>query len=460
MIKKSKTSNVTEGVIWKQVLVFFVPILIGAFFQHFYTLVDTWIVGKYLGPVALAAVGGSASKIITMLINFFVGVSSGITAYAARHFGAQEYHRLEDAINNGIVLFAALGISFSALAMFFAEEILLRMATPAVTMDDATVYLRTFLAGLIFCIMFNLFSGILRALGDSKRPLFVLMICSVVNIALDFIFILALDWGVFGVALATCIAQALSAIILAFMIFQSMNEAILSHSQVNHCHKQGVVQLNVMKGILIIGLPAGLQSIMFSLSNIVVQSGVNTFDFETVAAWTAYVRIDSIVDMVLGALAGTVITFVGQNYGAGNMLRVQRVVKEIIIMSYIVVAALMAVFMLFRYQLLGLFVEGEILEMAASFMFIVMPMYLLTIPQQMLSNALRGLGQSFVPMLLTMVGVVGLRIFWVKILLPLNPTMHFMIACYPTSAVLMSVIFIVYYKFYLKHLIRKIEVGI
>ncbi|MFV0314829.1 MAG: MATE family efflux transporter, partial [Anaerotignum sp.] len=306
-----RQNRITEGSIWKEVLIFFFPIVISAFFQHFYTIVDGIIVGQNLGDMAFSAVGGSASKISVMLINFFVGVSSGITAYASRFYGKQDLRSVKQVIFNGSFIFIILGIVISVLGFIMTPKLLSAMYTPVETMGYAVVYLRTFLSGLIFCIMYNTFSGVLRAIGDAKTPLYVLIFCSFVNIILDILFVVVCKWDVFGVAFATLIAQFMSAIILGMLLYKR-----LAHEKM-----KVYIDGEMIKDICKIGIPAGLQSIMYGLSNILVQGAINGFGYITVTAWAAYVKIDNIVDIFVSSLASTVITFVGQNLGAGNIDR-------------------------------------------------------------------------------------------------------------------------------------------
>ena len=431
-------NDLTSGVIWKQVLWFFIPVVIGAFFQHLYTIVDTIIVGKGLGTIELAAVGGSASKLIVMITNFFIGVSSGITAYASISYGEKNYYKLKSIIYNGLVLFVPLGIIISILGFLFSNNFLVMMKTPTDTIDLANIYLKTYLAGILFCVMYNTFAGVLRAMGDTKRPLYVLLFCSIVNITLDILLALVFQMGVFGVALATVISQALSALILAIILVKTLKSTGDYRCRIN---------LQEIKQISIIGIPAGIQSMMFSLSNMAVQSAVNSFSTVAVAAWTAYVKLDSIVDVVVSSLSNTIIPFVGQNIGAKNHRRAKQSVNQIILISYAIIATLTVIFMLNRVFLLSLFTNDfEVVKIASKLIFIIMPMYLLTIPQQMFSQALRARGKSFFPMILTLVGVVGLRVFWVCFVLPKNPSLILLAVCYPISAFIMSVIFTVYYK--------------
>lgn len=437
-----KDNKIVSGTIWKEVILFFMPITIGAFFQHFYAIVDTIIVGKLLGTIELSAVGGSASKIIVLLINFFVGVSCGITALSSQYFGKKDTHKLYSVVYNGTIVFTLLSIVLSSVGILYSNRMLELMKTPLETLEMANLYLKTYLGGIIFCVLYNLFSGILRALGDAKKPLYVLMFCSVLNIILDVVFAVILHKGVFGIALATVLSQAVSVIILIKMVRDALPRLERYECKINK---------SVIKEICVIGIPAGLQSIMFSLSNIVVQSGVNTFGAVSVASWSAYIRIDSIVDVFLSSLGSTVITFVGQNFGANKVDRVKKCVHQIMLISYGLIGTLVGAFILCRVPLLSLFTkDAEVISLGSKILCVILPMYLLAIPQQIFSQALRGLGESFIPMILTLVGVVVVRLVWVKILLPIKPTLSFLGLCYPFSALLMSMIFTCYYRIRIK----------
>ncbi len=441
----TQANRITEGILWKEILLFFVPILIGSFFQHMYSIADTIVVGRGLGTLELAAVGGSASKVIILITNFFIGVSSGITAYASRYYGKQDYSAVKATIYNGILFFSFLGIVLSVLGIVFCKEILLVMNTPLDTMDFSMVYLQTYLVGIIFCVIYNTLAGVLRALGDAKRPLYVLIFCSFLNIVLDILLALVLDFGVFGIAVATVFSQALSAVILLCLIVKNLR----GKGAYKAC-----IDIAIMKDIALVGIPAGIQSIMFSFSNIAVQASVNTFNAITVAAWVAYLRIDGIVDMFLSAVSGTVITFVGQNYGAGKMDRVKESIRSVIGISYVLVTVFIAVFILVREPLFSLFTtDTEVIRIAGEIMFIILPMYLLTIPQQMLSQASRGLGYSFMPMIFTLICIVGMRFVWVYIIMPINPSLELLAFCYPVSALLASCVFIMYFR----KLIKEVE---
>lgn len=439
-------NEIVEGVLWKQILRFFFPIIICAFFQHFYIMVDTMIVGKFLGDVELAAVGGSATKLITLLINFFVGLSAGITAYAARYYGAKHYETLKNTVFSGLVLFVVLGIFISILGLHVSENILLWMHTPEETIAFAQTYLDTYLVGMLFCILYNILSGLLRGLGDAKSPLYVLIFCSLCNIALDLVLVLWIPLGVFGVALATLISQSISVCILLVALYKRMPRT----------DTKPKLEWQLMKQMSQLGFPAGLQSIMYSLSNIAVQSAINSLNTIAVTSWVAYVKIDSIVDIFVSALAATVITFVGQNLGANRFDRVKKSVNHTIVISYMITGTLIALLLFLRQPMLSLFTNSkEVIHIGSNLMWIVMPMYLLSIPHQIYAQALRGLGKSVLPTLLTMIGVVGMRCFWVYGVFPSYNNIYILAICYPVSAFILSIGFTGYYKYEIKQYEKK-----
>ncbi len=436
--------DLTQGIIWKQVILFFIPLLIGAFFQHLYTIIDTIIIGKALGTTQLSAVGGSATKLIVLYTNFFVGVSSGITAYASRFYGEKNYEKLRNLIFNGTLFFAVFGLILAILGIVLSPQYFTLLNTPENTLADATLYLHTYLCGLIFTVLYNTFAGILRALGDSQRPLYVLMFCSVMNISLDIFFTYQLSLGVFGIALATVLSQGTSALILGYLLLRTMKELDQSKAK---------IQLLQMKEIATLGIPAGIQSIMYSISNMAVQSGINSFGASSVAAWTAYGKLDSIADLFLSSLASTVLPFVGQNLGANKLERAKKAVWQIMGMSFLFLSTLIALFIWQKDWLLGLFTyDLEVISIGGQVMWVLLPMYILGIPQQIFSQALRGMGLTFMPMILTLVGVVGLRFGWLAIVMPLSPSLPQLGLVYPLSSLLMSTVFSIYYAREIKKL--------
>lgn len=445
------TNNITEGVIWKQILRFFVPILIGSFFQQLYALVDAIVVGRGLGTAELAAVGGSAAKMIATITNFFIGISTGITAYTARSFGEKDYNKLKDIVFNGFVLFFSIGLVIAGVSYVFSYEFLTMMGTPEDSIHLSNTYLRTYLGGILFCVIYNLLAGILRAMGDAKKPLYVLVFCCLLNIVLDILLALVFRLGVFGVAAATVISQLISAILLCVLFFRALKGTPAYRVKFNG---------SLCKSIALLGIPAGVQSMLASFSNIAVQSTVNSFSTLTVAAWAAYIKIDGIMDTVLSSFSGTVITFVGQNLGVKNMKRVKDSVNQTMLLSCVFMPLLGGFFLLSRNFFLSLFTEDtQVVAIGGSIMFAVIPMYLTTIPQYILSQAVRGMGRSVVPMVLGLFGSVVLRLSWIYFILPSNPTVTFLGLSYPVISFIMSTLFFIYYRIVVKKVEQEMLVN-
>ena len=312
--------GIVEGVIWKQLLIYFFPILLGTFFQQLYNTVDAVVVGNYLGKEALAAVGGATGTIINLLVGFFVGLSSGATVVISQYFGSGDEDGVSRAVHTSIALSLAGGIFLTFVGIFGARWALEMMGTTADVIGGATDYMRIYFAGVIMNLLYNMSSGILRAIGDSRRPMIYLIICCLVNIVLDILFVGFMHMGVAGAAIATISSQAVSAILTMRALMRT-----------EECYKFVIKKLRVdfplLGRILRIGFPAGIQSMMYSISNLLIQANINALGTDTMAAWTAFGKVDSIIWMVMGAFSVSVTTFVGQNWGAGKVDRVKTSIR-------------------------------------------------------------------------------------------------------------------------------------
>ena len=310
-------NQITEGIIWRQLLLFFFPILLGTFFQQLYNTIDSVIVGQFVGKEALAAVGGSSAQIVAFVVGFFTGLSSGASVTIAQFFGAKDSRSANKGLHTAYAIAAFGGLILTVSGIILTPFLLEMMNTPADIVADSAVYLRIYFAGIIFVLIYNMGSAILRATGDSKRPLYYLIVCCIINIVLDVLFVIVFHMGVMGVAVATLIAQAVSAVLVTLKLMRS--EGILKLSV-----KQIRFHGSILKMQLKLGLPTGFEAILFSITNIAIQSAVNTFGTDTTAAWSAYGKLDAIFWMVSTAFGIAITTFVGQNYGAGKMDRVRK----------------------------------------------------------------------------------------------------------------------------------------
>ena len=278
MDKKEKINQITEGVIWKQLLLFFFPIVFGTFFQQIYNTADTIVVGRFVGKQALAAVGGSASQIANLIVGFFVGLSSGAAVVISQFYGAKDKKNLSKALHTAFAFSIAAGIVLTVVGIFLTRPALLLMKTPADVVEDSAVYLHIYFGGMVFNLVYNMGAAILRAVGDSKRPLYVLIITCVLNIILDLLFVVAFGMGVTGVAVATVTSQVISALIVTVMLLKTREIYVLKINQIRFDRR-------MLFSVLRIGIPAGLESVMYNISNIVIQVFVNNLGTDTVAAW-------------------------------------------------------------------------------------------------------------------------------------------------------------------------------
>ena len=404
---QNTTNQITEGVIWKQLLIFFFPILFGTFFQQLYNTADAIIVGNFVGKEALASVGGSASTIINLLVGFFVGLSSGATVIISQYYGADNRRRVSDSVHTAIALAIAGGIVIMLLGLVSARFALTAMGTPDDILSLSLTYMKIYYLGTIPSMIYNMGSGILRAVGDSKRPLYFLIASCLVNIVLDLLFVAVLGMGVTGAAIATIASQFFSAILTLIALLRTQDSYRLIVSKIRF-HR------DLLFDIIKIGLPAGLQSAMYSISNLLIQSSINSFGTDTIAAWTAYGKVDSIFWMIMGAYGVSITTFAGQNFGGTILLLFTR--------------------------------DTNVINICIGMMRVVSPAYITYICIEILSGTCRGCGDSFFPMLLTCFGVCVLRILWITIAVPLRHEVATVAFSYPLTWTITSILFILYYK--------------
>lgn len=435
-----KTKNeITEGVIWKQLLLFFFPILLGTFFQQLYNTIDSVIVGQFVGKEALASVGGSSAQIVSLVVGFFTGLSSGAAVTIAQFVGARKEKTANAGLHNAFAIAAAGGIALTLTGILAAPFMLRLMNTPAEIMDGSLAYLRIYFAGILFVLVYNMGSAILRATGDSKTPLYILIICCIVNIILDMAFVLLFHMGVTGVAIATLLAQAVSAVLVTRKLTRSGGVLRLSLRKIRFHGPLLSMQLKL-------GLPTGFESILFAITNIAIQSAINTFGTDTTAAWSAFGKLDAIFWMISTAFGISITTFVGQNYGAGKMDRVRRSTLVCLCMDLAVSCFLVAVLILTRTLLFRLFTADEaVVRIGSDMLMFIIPWYIVYVFIEVLGGSLRGRGNVLVPVVITLLGVCVLRIIWLAGVMKISPTIHAIIFSYPVTWVVTAAAFIGYY---------------
>ena len=438
------SNPIIDGVIWKQLLLYFFPILVGSFCQQLYNTVDTVIVGQFVGTNALAAVGGSAAQITSLVFYLITGLSTGATVAISQFIGAKKPDLLDRNLHCAYAFAIVGSIVFTIIGLIVTPIVLEMMNTEAVLMEDAILYLRIFFAGLIFSFIYNMGSGILRAAGDSRRPLYYLMICCVVNIVLDLVFVLWFRMGVAGVAIATVIAQAVSAVLVTISLMRSYDMMKLDLRRIR-------IFPAVLAQQMRIGVPAAINSIMYCLANIIIQSSLNTFGTDAVAACAAFGKLDAVYWMISSAFGTSICTFVGQNYGARKMDRVHKSVRVCMVMSFAVSALIIVGLFAARVPLFRIFTtDAAVVAMGVQMLELIVPCYILYVPIEIFSCTLRGMGDVILPTILTLSGVCVLRIVWIVFLVPLFPAVSTVLMSYPVSWGVTAVLFIVYYLWYWK----------
>ncbi len=441
MARRSNINNITEGIIWRQLLAFFFPILLGSFFQQLYNTVDAVVVGRFVGKQALAAVGGSTGTLINLLIGLFNGIASGATVVISQFYGAARYKDATKAIRTSVALALAGGAVLTVVGLALSGVALRAIATPADAFDMALTYIRIYFSGITFSLIYNMGAGIIRAMGDSRRPLYFLIVSCLINIVADLLLVVELNMGVAGAAIATVLSQAVSALLVLRYLSKGSGEFSVRFKKLGF-------EKGITGSIIRIGVPIALQSTLYSVSNIIIQSAINSFGTDASAAWTAYGKIDSLFWMMISAFGIAITTFSGQNFGAMRYDRVRQSVRACLGMSLLVTLAVTGVTLLGGRWILGLFTDDTaVLEIGFSMVRNLSPFYFTSICVELLSGAVRGAGDSLVPTLSTVLAICGLRAFWVVAVVPLQRTLEMVELSYPITWSAASLLFILYYLF-------------
>ncbi|MBQ3796362.1 MAG: MATE family efflux transporter [Butyrivibrio sp.] len=451
-IRSDRSENkITEGSILKGMLGYFWALLLGTFFQQFYNTVDAVIVGKAVGSDGLAAVGGSAAMVVNLFVGFFMGLSSGATVVIAQFYGAGRDEEVKKAVHTAIALAVAGGIFITVVGLLISSWVIKVMNTPAEVVEASTAYLRIFFLGMVANLVYNISAGILRAVGDSKRPLIVLIISCFVNIFLDVFFVIILGLGkigikegVIGVAIATVICQIISAVIVVVMLSRSSDS-----------YKLYVRQIGFDKDMLVrivqIGFPAGIQTTMYTLSNMLIQASINEFGKDATAAWAAYGKIDVLFWMTISSLGTSVTTFAGQNFGAGKYDRVRSSTRYGFLIAFVITVPLSIILFLWGKGFLYIFVDdANVIDIGIQMIKFLAPFYCTYIGVEIFSGVLRGVGSALVPMLITLSGICLLRVGWILIVFPMHKTIETVETSYPITWITTSTLFLIYYLIYVK----------
>ena len=424
--------DMTHGPLAKKIFTFAVPLALSSMLQQLFNAADLAVVGRFTNPQAMAAVGSNAS-VISLLVSLFIGLSVGANVVVGNLIGAGRREKLSDAVHTIIAVALVSGIALTVIGNLAAKPILLLMGAPENVLNLAVVYLRSYFCGMPMITLYNFASAILRSKGDSARPFLAMVLAGVLNVALNLVFVIVLHLSVVGVALATVISNCLSGGLMVYYLMTEDADFRLDFRRLR-------IEPVILKKMVKIGLPAGLQGMVFSLSNVVIQSAVNSFGSDCIAGMTAGQNFDFISYCLLNAFAQACVTFTSQNYGAMDPERCKRVWRISMGLGVGIDMAFIAVMYLFRSQLIQLFTtDPEVIRYAMIRVTYAFTLHFLCATYEITGGALRGMDRSAVPALISIFGTCAARLLYVQFFFPLYRTPEVLILVYPVTWVLTTI---------------------
>ncbi len=451
MAKGRYDINMTSGVLFPKIVSFAIPLMLTGLLQLVYNAADVMVVGRFAGSTSLAAVGATSS-LVNLLLNFFLGLSMGSGVVVAKHIGADNGAEVHKALHSAMLLAIISGVAIAVLGFAISPLALKAMGTPEDILPLSVTYLRIFFLGTPASMIYNYGAAIIRATGDSKRPLYILTFTGIVNVVLNLWFVIQFKMDVAGVALATIISQFLSAIFVLYILLNINSYVHLSIKKLKFYKEE-------LLDILKIGIPSGIQSSLFSLANVVIQSSINSFGAAAVAGNTASINIDGIIHTCCNAVSQTATTFTSQNYGAGQIKRIRRIYFNCVGVT-IVIYAICCVFLLgFGPQVLSVFsTDPEVIELGLIRLRLFAVTYIFNSILDVTTGQMRGLGKSVTPMIVSIMGICGLRVLWVYTVFQAYRSLETLYISYPVSwAVTGTVVIIMYIFTYRKILKRSVN---
>ena len=434
------TLLMTQGNIWKLLITFSIPLIIGNLLQQMYNTADSIIVGNFVGSNGLAAVG-SGTALINLIIAFAQGASVGAGVVVSQYIGADKKDKIKISVHTSICISIILGLILSLLGIFASPSLLIMMKTPKVVLKSSILYLQIYCGGLIFNVIYNMATGILNAAGNSKKPLVYLAIASFTNIILDLLFIKIFNLGVMGAAIATDISQAISCILAIGYLLKVKSDYKLYIKDLK-INKETAVK------IIKIGLPTAIQNMVISFSNVLVQSSVNAYGATAMAGYAAYLKIDGFNILPVLSISMAVTTFTGQNVGANRLDRVKKGMYSSLIMVLVYTVFIGAVLLIFSHQVLGLFTHSaQVIMYGQLAMKYFCPYYFLLGILNVLAGTVRGAGKGIPPMIILLFSMCIFRILWIKIALPFYSSIDGVFILYPISWLVGAILMIFYTKF-------------
>ena len=435
---KNKEIDIINGPISKGLIIFTIPIILTGLLQLLYNAADIIVVGRFAGSNSLAAVGSTAS-ITSLLLNLFVGLSSGAAVCVAHFIGAREKQAIQKSVHTAICLALIGGFSLMIIGVILSKKLLMMMDTPVDIIDEASLYMRIIFFGMPASLLYNFGASILRSEGDTKTPLIILSASGIINVILNLVFVIVFHMGGEGVGIATIVSQFASALWITIHLMHLQNDC-----------KLYLNKIKIHKGILIrilkIGLPAGIQGVIFSLSNVLIQSSINGFGADAIAGSAAASNIEGFCYMAMNAMHQSAITYVGQNVGAKRMDRVKKLIPISCFQVTIIGIIISALLLIFARPLLSLYAPGKesVFNYGVLRMRYVVTLYILCGIMETLVGALRGMGAAFLPMIASILGVCGIRIIWIFTVFKHFHTLEILFISYPVSWLITTLIQLIF----------------
>ena len=437
--RKKRDVDMTEGNILRHIIMFALPLLMGNLFQQLYNTVDTWVVGNFVNNEAYSAVG-TVGPIINMLIGFFMGLSSGAGVVISQYYGAQQHEKVQETVHTAILMTLGLGVLFTVIGIAMIPLMLNLINMPEAVIGEATTYLTIYFAGILGLMLYNIGSGILRAVGDSQRPFYFLVVCAVLNTVLDLLFVLVLHMGVAGVALATILSQSVSAVLVLITLMRSEGCIRLELKKLK-------IHMPMLKKIFKVGIPAALQMAITGFSNIFVQSYINFFGENCMSGWTTYSKVDQLLFLPMQSIALASTTFVGQNLGKNQVQRAKKGVTVSMLIAVVSTLILMVPVILFAPQIVAFFnSEPQVVEYGAMLLRWLSPFYVLCCFNQIYSGALRGAGNTRAPMIIMLTSFVAFRQVYLFAMSRICNEIIPIGMSYPAGWLLCSLLTVIYYR--------------
>ena len=432
-----KNNDLTEGKIWKVMLNFVLPIFLGTLFQSLYTTIDAIIIGRFAGKDAFAAIE-SVLSFQRLPVSFFVGLSSGATIIISQYFGAKKKEEVSKASHTAILFAIVGGLLLSVLSCILSPFFIKLIKVPNEIFYQAQIYTIICFSGVVFSMVYNIGSGILRALGDSKTPFYILILSNILNIILDLILVIVFKLGVIGVGFATLISQIVSAILIFIVLLRTKLDCKIYINRIRFYKKY-------LKEIFRLGLPIGIQSIIYPIANTTIQSNINIFGVSSIAAWAVCGKLDFLIWAVSEAFSIAISTFVAQNYGAKKHQRARIGIVVALFMAMIAIFIISFILYIWNKPLAHFLINDKnIVELTSQIIHLLAPLYFIYVIGDVLSGAIRGIGDTFNPMIINIFGICIIRLLWIFFIVPLNPTFFMVLYSFIVSWIITTIMYITY----------------